>query len=224
MNVLFFADGFFAQTGRSILVFLAAVGAFLIGHVLIGLIIGLICKMNRKKVPEVISRMIRFIGGLACAVLIWELFSGTGGFGLGGGGEGNGEGKNENQGQNLPISIPNVTPPKEEKKEEPKEPKKSDTTTITWVKIVVLGGSRPEAMEKRFYEIQNESAVTLEKAKEKLAELKRQNPKLVSYTIPPGGAGHAGKGTSVYEDIEKVAEELGLKFIDYKVVQPNTGN
>ncbi len=222
MNLLLIADELFERMGRSVLVILAAFGGFLVGHVLVGIIIAVAGQLMHKKAPVFLTKVLRIAGGLACALLIWALFHGAGGFGLGGGSDGDGEGKGDGKGDStVPISIPNVTPKKDEKKEEPKDPKKSDTTTITWVKIVVLGGSRPEASEKRFYIIQDESAVTLEKAKERLAELKRQSPSLRSYTIPPGGVGHAGKGTSVYEDIEKVAEDLGLKFIDYKVVQPN---
>ncbi|MSR54915.1 MAG: hypothetical protein EXS09_16755 [Gemmataceae bacterium] len=94
-----FADGE-VNTGRIVMNFLAIAGGFLLGYVVTHLVLRLISKFTaNKRLPALVERALRVIGGIIAAILVGLMVFGDGGWGFGGtgganpGGEGGGEQK-----------------------------------------------------------------------------------------------------------------------------------
>jgi hypothetical protein len=77
---------------------LAAIGGATVGALLLGWVVQLVVKLAFvQKVPPWALWPIRLLGGVACGLLVWSLFGGTGGWLFGGGGGPGGDGADKDK-------------------------------------------------------------------------------------------------------------------------------
>src|SRR5262249_12179613 len=125
--------------------FLAVAGGAALGYVLIGGILAFLGRfVFRNKLPPIVPRALRLLGGLAGALLVWYWVGGVGGGGPGGGGGiwpfgGSGSGGTDTR----PAETP------------PKSPKDAGAGRGEAVEVEMLGG--PDVTEQRFYKLEGEA-------------------------------------------------------------------
>lgn len=160
----------FANAGRVVLGALAVAGGFLIGNVLTLLLLRVLAKfMWKQRLNETLEKAIRFIGGLALAILVaFLVFRGGSGWGLGGDGDGQGTGQG---GEGKVDDNPGKEKVNPAKKVEPK-PSDPKVVEVTEVRVTIL--SAKEFPNSFLFE-GAKAAVDLEGAKKTLRELREQS-------------------------------------------------
>jgi len=106
------------NTSQFVTYVLAVVGGFLVGYILTFILCRMIAKLVfKRRMPEVMERALRVIGGILVAALVaWLLFRGGFGWGLGGtggtesGNQGGDSGKPKEQGRDSGKSTPETVP------------------------------------------------------------------------------------------------------------------
>jgi hypothetical protein len=149
MNPLLLAD-MVAHLGRLVVNVFAVAGGFLVGYILTGLLVKLLCHLVAKKqAPRRVQQVLRALGGLALAILVALFVFGKGdGWGLGGSGIGAGDSKTDEKGK-APTPPVEPNPPVKEPptKDTPSKPEES-------LRVVLLGGNRVKG--GRIFEVEGE--------------------------------------------------------------------
>jgi hypothetical protein len=168
MTPLLFAD-MVAHLGRLVVNVFAVAGGFLVGYMLTGLLVKLLCHLVAKKqAPKRVQQVLRALGGLALAILVALFVFGKGdGWGLGGSGVGTGEAKSDDKGKNSTPPVETVSPVKEPPtKDTPSKPEES-------LRVVLLGGNRVK--DGRIFQVEGENtARTLAELKEAIGRRSKQ--------------------------------------------------
>jgi hypothetical protein len=133
---------------KTVIMVLAVAGGFLIGFLLTGIVGKILGKfVFKRESSERFARFVRFLGGVAGAILVYYLLQGEGGLGLGG--RGGGDTSNANK-----DSPKQTTPKKETPKDEQPKPRDKSEEAGDEVIITVL---RSDSPAKKFYLLDSEA-------------------------------------------------------------------
>jgi hypothetical protein len=187
---------------KVVITVLAVAGGFLIGFVLTNAVVRLLFKFVwKKQPPERVVRVLRFAGGVAAAILVYFLLTGTGGLGLGGGGGSDGDrGKEKQQG-------PSQEQPKQDAKKDELKPKDKAIESKGVLTVYLL---RFDSPEKRFYRIGTDGKPsTLEEVLQRIDELiKNQKNAIAQVDIEAADPEYPVQAVSV---LEVELNERGIK-------------
>ncbi len=199
------ATPFLAELGsieKVVITVLAVAGGFLIGFLLTNAIVRLLFRFVwKKQPPEKLVRILRFAGGVAAAILVYFLLTGTGGLGLGGGGGDGDRGKEKSQNG--------------QKREEPRQDTKKDDLkpkdkAIESKGVLTVYLLRFDSPEKRFYRIGTDGKpLTLEEVLQHIDDLAKTDKKAIAQVdIEVGDPEYPVQAVSV---LEVELNERGIK-------------
>jgi hypothetical protein len=179
----------FGNTGQFVTYVLAVVGGFLVGYILTFILCRMIAKLVfKRRMPEVIERALRVIGGILVAALVaWLLFRGGFGWGLGG----TGGVESGNQGGDS-------SKPKDAGKDSGKTVPETVQATRTKVRI-----EPATAWPKTFRFDGDAEALDVEAAKSRLAEIQKM------------AKGEPRLDIHVYQNSSAVGHDDVRKFIEH---------
>lgn len=167
---------------------LAVGGAFLAGYVLGGVVAFAVNKwVFAEKTPDVVKKAVRFLAGLALAILVAMIVFGDGGGGglFGGGADGSGKGtpdadnNSKDKGDKTPPSQPPTKdPPKVNVPNKTPEVKPTDVI----IRVTFLGG--PDVVGDRFYLLDDEpTAKTFDELKAAIQKKKEGETRKVYLAV-----------------------------------------
>lgn len=153
---------------------LAVAGGYLAGHVLGGLGVWAFDRwVTGKKSPEVLTKLVQLVCGIACAIIVALIVFGRGGGSGGGKGEGQGTGSGDGK-DNPAATSDQKNDEKRPVKVEPPRPADVDTSTPQ-VRVTFLGGDAAQPSANRFYYIGDEPVLKTFDDVKAAVELKKRD-------------------------------------------------